>query len=53
MISQACYVQCDICGDPAEVSTEGYKVAREIAKYQGYIYVNKKDICYKCQKDKK
>jgi hypothetical protein len=43
---------CDKCGDPAPISTEGAKVAREYAKHEnGYIYRDKLDICPRCRKD--
>lgn len=51
MIAKACYVQCDLCGDPAEVSTDGSRLAREYARQQGYIYVKRKDICPRCRTD--
>lgn len=50
MISKAWYVQCDICLDPAPISTTSVKDAREEAKYMdGYIYKDKKDICPRCR----
>lgn len=49
MISRACYVQCDQCGDPAEVSVEGAKLARQYARAQGYTYSGRLDLCPRCQ----
>ena len=42
MISRACYVQCDHCGDPAEVSCTNAKEARDFARQQGYKRVTVK-----------
>lgn len=37
MIQRACYVSCDNCGDPAEVTTDNdAKTARAIARRQKY-----------------
>lgn len=53
MISKAWYVQCDICLDPAPVSTISAKDARVEAKYLAdYIYKDKKDICPRCREIK-
>lgn len=52
MISKACYVQCDQCGDPAEISTEGSKMARRYARAQGYTYNQGRDLCPRCQGEK-
>lgn len=49
MISRACYVQCDRCGDPAPVSVEGAKIARAHARQVGYVYTaSKEDVCSRC-----
>lgn len=56
MISRACYIQCDRCGDPAEVSTEGAKTARAFARQQGYERLKRgltegprwEDVCPRC-----
>lgn len=50
MISKACYVQCDECGDPAEIAVNGAKEARELAWQQGYL-TGKRDICPRCRTD--
>lgn len=42
MISRACYVQCDHCGDPAEVAVHGAKEARDFARKRGYKRVSVK-----------
>lgn len=48
-ISKACYVICDECGDPAEISTEGADMARSYAKAQGFVRVKRDgkmvDLC--------
>lgn len=53
MISTACYVQCDHCGDPAEVSTVGAEIARAYAKQQGYVRLRVdgklRDLCPRCR----
>ena len=57
MIARACYVTCDRCGDPAEVSTEGAKLARRYAKHVGYVTLKRalpegtktEDVCPRCQ----
>lgn len=51
-IAKACYVICDECGDPAAVSTEGAKVARQYARQQGYTTKpkNDRDLCSRCNK---
>ncbi len=36
MISHAWYVTCDLCGDPSQISTESARVARKLAKQEGY-----------------
>lgn len=56
MIARACYVICDKCGDPAEVSTEGAEVARAMARAQGFTRVTviepnnirRRDLCSRC-----
>ena len=52
MISKACYVQCDECGDPAEVAVGGAKEAREFARQQGYL-TGRRDLCPRCRTDDK
>lgn len=47
-IAKACYVICDKCGDPAEVSTEGDTLARTYARQQGYTFKGGKDLCPRC-----
>lgn len=38
MIARACYVICDQCGNPAEISTEGANFARRLARAEGFSY---------------
>lgn len=59
MISEAWYVQCDKCLDPAPVSTTSAKDARRYARSEaGYVYkYNNKskkyeDICLRCRRFK-
>lgn len=53
MISKACYVTCDNCGDPAGVSTEGAKLARAYARAEGFVRVRVMgkmvDLCVRCR----
>lgn len=55
MISSACYVQCDHCGDPAAVSTDGSVLARVYAKQEGFVRVRVngklRDLCRRCRPD--
>lgn len=48
-IRRACYVSCDVCGDPAETSTWGADDARRAARDQGYaqrvVKGTMRDIC--------
>jgi hypothetical protein len=48
MISHASYVQCDRCGDPAQVSVEGARGARAHARLEGFKHIDNKDICPRC-----
>lgn len=49
MISRACYVKCDGCGDPADVACWlGASEARELARGEGYIRLDGKDLCPRC-----
>jgi hypothetical protein len=61
MISRAYYVQCDHCGDPAEVSCTNAEEARDFARQQGYkrvtakrcdregrLLVRQTDLCRRC-----
>lgn len=49
-IVRACYVVCDICGDPGPVECfEGAEGARRLARVAGFTYGNGKDICFKCR----
>ncbi len=49
MISRACYVQCDHCGDPAEIACiKGATEARAIAKLEGFGRVQGRDYCATC-----
>jgi len=48
MIASACYVQCDRCGDPAPISTDGADIARAHARQEGYKRVGKEDVCSRC-----
>lgn len=53
MISKAWYVQCDICGDPAEIACFSAGEARLFAQNQGYRRIKDKDFCPRClEKDK-
>lgn len=45
MIRRACYVTCDLCDDPAPISTEGHADARRLAKLDGWRRVKGADIC--------
>jgi hypothetical protein len=54
MISRASYVQCDRCGDPAQVSVEGAKGARAHARQEGFKRIavdtglRHEDVCPRC-----
>jgi hypothetical protein len=50
VISRACYVECDLCGDPAPVAcVEGVSEARQLAANDGYRRVDDKDVCGRCR----
>lgn len=49
MISRACYVTCDHCGNPADISCSGAKDARRIARGEGFARVEGEDLCPTCQ----
>lgn len=49
MIARACYVMCDGCGDPAEISTSGSKDARRLANAEGFVRVDGRDLCWRCR----
>ena len=48
-IRTACYVGCDVCGDPAEITTRGAQDARNIASNDGWRRVKidgkTRDVC--------
>lgn len=44
-IARACYVTCDLCGDPAPVSVWGAKSARVVAAKYGWKRITGRDIC--------
>lgn len=49
-IARAWYVQCDRCGNPAEISVEGSKSARDYARVcNGFVRKGGQDICPGCQ----
>jgi hypothetical protein len=56
MIVKAFYVMCDRCGDPAPVSTEGRKLAREFARQERFKRIGpalgepgpREDVCSRC-----
>lgn len=45
MISRACYVVCDVCHSPAEISTNGAPEARDFARRQGFVRTGRHDYC--------
>lgn len=47
-IAIACYLMCDRCGNAAEISTEGSKEARKLAKDAGFEVVKGVDLCPTC-----
>lgn len=51
MISRACYVRCDRCGDPAPIATDGAVYARRYAKEVGFLRVGRDDVCLRCRDD--
>jgi hypothetical protein len=48
MIAHLSYVMCDICGNAAQPVAEGSKVARFVAKSEGYTQVSGRDLCGVC-----
>lgn len=50
MISRLSYVHCDRCGNPAEVA-DNAEEARVIARGQGFIQIDGKDVCWRCNPD--
>ena len=57
MISRAWYVRCDLCGNPADISTESAKHARRIARGEGFqrkrVAGKMLELCRSCLPDKK
>jgi hypothetical protein len=56
VIARACYVQCDRCGNPAGISTDGAVMARRYARINdGFTRVEvdrglrHEDVCPRCQ----
>lgn len=51
-IRRACYVACDECWDPAEISTTDAEEARRYAARQGYVRIRRDgrlvDLCATC-----
>lgn len=45
MIRKACYVACDECGTPAEITTDGAPAARSLAARDGFVRVGGQDLC--------
>lgn len=48
MIRRAAYVACDGCGNPAEIATDGAKMARQLALDQGFVRRDGRDLCGGC-----
>lgn len=48
MIAHLSYVMCDGCGSPAEVADDA-KEARRYAKRQGFVRVDRRDLCRECK----
>lgn len=47
MISRMVYVRCDECGTPAQLGDDADE-ARAIARNEGFIRENGKDLCKSC-----
>jgi hypothetical protein len=51
-LERAHYVMCDLCGNPAEIVTDGAPAARKLAKAEGFIRRRIKgqvfDLCKQC-----
>ncbi len=48
MIAHLSYVRCDCCGDPAQPG-DNAREARQIAKWEGFIYRLAVDLCGDCK----
>ena len=49
MISRACYVTCDRCGAPGDISCVGAADARNLARGEGFVRLDGQDLCSDCR----